>query len=123
MNSLFKNSNSMIRSANLLKSNFLRLPKFNFFSLNNINLTNLPQKDNALSGELIKKKNLSLLKINKNSFSDKKDKEPEKTPEEEKKDGKSEDNKSKGSEEEPKNDPNENKDDKKDKDDKSILLI
>jgi hypothetical protein len=122
MNSLFKNSNSMIRSANLLKSSFLRLPKFNFFSLNKINLTNLPQNDNAFSSDLIKNKNLHLLKISKNSFSDKKDKEPEKKPEEEKKEGKSEENKPKGSEEEPKNNPNENKDENKDKDDKSILI-
>lgn len=107
MNSFLKNSNSLIRSSNLLKGNILRVPKFNFFSLSRSNLINNMARNNSIVFDLHRNKSLDLIKFNKNNFSDKKDKEPEKKSEEE--------NKSKPSEEDPKNDPNDNKD----KDDKS----
>jgi len=108
----------MIRSANLLKGGLLKFPKFNLFSLNKSNkIISVAKNEIALLCDLVKNKNLGLLKISRYCFSDKKDKEPEKKTEEEKKEEKKEENKSKGSEEQPENNPND------DKDDKSIFFL
>jgi len=109
MNSFLKNSNTLIRSSNLLKGNILRIQKFNFFSSSRSNLINNINRNNSLVIDLHRNRSLEFIKFNKNNFSDKKDKEPEKKSNEE--------NKSKPSEEEPKKNPDENKD----KDNKSKL--
>jgi len=119
MNSLIKNSNSIIRSANLVKYNFLRLPKFSFFSLDKHNLIRFTEREKTFYKEKLTEKNSAILKINHNFFSDKKEKDnqPGKKPDEGNKEGNNQENKSKGSNsEEPENDPNSNKDDNQEKD-------
>ena len=110
MNSLMKNSNSIIRSANLIKNSFLRLPKYSFFSVNRRNLISFAESEKSFYSDRNLKKNSSLLKFNQNNFSDKKDNESEKKSDEGNKEGKKEDNKPKASNEEPKNNPDDNKD-------------
>lgn len=125
MNSIFKKSNSLVRSAKLLRANVFSIPKFCFLNIN--------KKPTTFSFETYKysnfgHKNINIINFNKNFFSDKKDKQPEKKSDEDEKgkdknkeQEKEEDKKSKPSEEEPKDENNENKD--KDKDNKSIFKI
>jgi len=117
MNSILKNSNTLIRSANLMKGSFLGFSKFNFLTFNKPSLINLNKiRDFSFSNQ---QNSINFIKLKKNNFCDKKDKEPEKKSDEVKKD----ENKTKSSDENPKNDPNDDKDENKDKEDKSILLI